>query len=314
MSAIANSMGYAKPRVLPDGSYEPGLRLIHGDAGRNLVGKAKSGLSSVWAFITSNVIKAWGWVNKTLHLSQGWNWAQTNVIKPARFVIRMVADRVGYTGGVGTGLLLVSTGVGRKILHYTIEVPAAFAAKWLGKGYRKTMDFHTDHLGGYGDWVADRMASLEKYVWGIDSTSGVVGNVTGFYIKHIAPHLHLNSILMRSARVVGTALFGISMVGLLPMFITGTILSAGVYLIAGTTIVLVGAQGYYLGTAIGSALQSVPVIAKWLGNDDTESAATATVRGVNITTLADDVAATTDRKPKHDPHVRGHNPNVRSAK
>lgn len=313
MSAITAEHLGTRHFAMPEGSYEPGLRLINGDSkpflSRTPFDLAKSGLSRFWSLITTNVAKAWGWVSKTLHLSQGWHWTQTSVIKPARFGIQMMADKMGYTGGAGAGLLLVSTGIGRKVLHYTIGVPAAFVSKWFGKGYHALTDFHHDNLGWYGKWVGDRMADAETWLLGKDATSGVVGKVTGFYTKNIAPHMDLNSIVMRTARIGGTALFGISLVGLLPLFITGSVLTASAYLVAGVTIGLTGWQSYNLGVALGS----VPRIAKWLGNDDVKAAAKATVRGVNVATLVDDVAAET-AKPAHSQHTRGHNPNVRSAK
>jgi hypothetical protein len=294
MSAITSDLGYTRSFTLPEGSYEPGLRLINGDK-PSIVEQAKSGLSTFWGWVTSNTAKAWGWVNKTLHLEAGWNWAKSHLIAPAR----AAAVKMGVGGAVGSGLLMVSTGFGRKVLHYLVGVPAGWVRAAFSKAWTATEVFFHNHLGAPGTWVADRMDDTEKYLFGPDGISGLVGRVGGFYFRHISKHTSLDSIAMRTLRVFGTGLAGMGLLAVLPLALAGTALGVGTYLVGGAVFISVAYQSYHLGYALGS----IPSVAKWLNQTTSATvtninASAATVAGVNISTLVDDMATATGKGTK----------------
>ena len=299
---------------MPAGAYEPGLRLIHGDAAPSIPEKIKTGLSSLWAWVTDHAAKSWNWVKETLHLQGAIDWTK-NAAATTWATIRSVGTALGTGGTAGAGLLVVSTSPGRKVLHYLVGVPAKFVAKWFGRGWHAVANFHADHLGTYGNWVADRMQDVEQWAFGKDGVHGVVGKVTGFYMRHVAKHMSLNSVVMRTTRLLGTMLFGVAMLNVFPLFLAGTALAVAVYVTAGVTIVASGWQGYFLGRTIGS----IPAVAQWLNDtrsssDQAAKVATSTVNGVNIATLVEDMAASTKEEAPHRSNVRAHNPNVRATK
>ena len=105
--------------------------------------------------------------------------------------------------------------------------------------------------------LANRMGDGESLMFGEDGTSGVMGSVSGFYVKHVAKHLLLDSTVMRSVRIVGTVLLGSQMVyavAALPWLLGG-------YLVATQWILAAGFaascfyQSYLLGEHVAPMLE-----------------------------------------------------------
>lgn len=275
------AMWSSKTYDLPEGSYEPGLRLMHGGAEEK-----KSPMSSFWGWVTGGLAKAWSWVKQTLHLQGAMDWTKATFMKGVGYA-RSTVSALGWSGVGGFGLLTISTKAGRMVLHYLVGVPIGGVTKGIGWSWVKTENFFSDNLGSFGTWIADRMTSVDTWLYGVDGVHGVVGTVTGWYIANIKSHLHLDSIAMRSVRLAGTMLFGVQVIAALPLLLAGSALTAVAYVVWVGLFATTCYQAWKLGHVVGSN----PSFAKWLKSTEGKSRKGGKpVTPINVSTLKDDVA------------------------
>jgi len=103
---------------------------------------------------------------------------------------------IGSVGGIGLGLLSVTTDLGRSVLSNTVGRVLGWAGGLLSWGWN-TLYSGVTRLGPIGQWVGDRMIQIEK------GAKIAAANVLTFYVKHVARHLDINGPVMKTGRAVG---------------------------------------------------------------------------------------------------------------
>lgn len=139
--------------------------------------------------------RIWDWAWEFFNLDTATVWVRTAGTWLKRQAIAF-GKFAGALGGMGLGLLAVTTDVGRSILSNTVGRVLGWAgsfAKWLWNGTYSVVT----RVPVVGQWIGDRMIQIEKM-----AKTGAV-KVLGFYAKHIAPHLDLNGRTMQVGRAVG---------------------------------------------------------------------------------------------------------------
>lgn len=286
---------------MPHEAFSPGLRYMEGGgagAAPSLFAKAKSLFSEVWGWLVQVPGRVWGWAKETLHLQPvvdktkaGWAW-----VKHASTTFLRAMGPIGMTG---IGLLVISTEGGRSAAH-TALAPVRWVGSLLGKGWTATSSFFTDHLGGFGDWMAARMGDVEEFLFGTTTLNtkpfrlGVLTRIKAFWGKHIAKHTKLNSFFMLAARVAGIALFGYKLIGLLPLLgLTGAFLTVATYLGWALLVITVVAGVFFLCERV----VSVPKVQAWLNETKEEARARRQPKPSDLSRAAAN-AATDGNRPR----------------
>jgi hypothetical protein len=178
----------------------------------------------------------WATVVDKLHLTS----AMSNYVRPAGAwtmgMARLVGGAVGWTGGIGIGLLAVSTGFGRKVIKNTVGLALKGVGKVIGKVYSMGHSVMS-HLWAPGRWI-NKMA--DKAV-GFGARTLVKGLT--FSDDHIAKHVDVNSNGMHAVKHAGTIAVGIKAAMLIPIpFLSGVVWTGtglyalGVVLMAGASL------------------------------------------------------------------------------
>jgi hypothetical protein len=219
-----------------------------------------------YAFIRRSPRVAWDWIRKTFHLDPAIEF-MASVLTWLRNQISILAAHFGTTGGMGLGLLAVSTTLGRELLAWTLK-PAVWLLSMAGSLWRKiesglvvtkpTTGFHRVR-----NWLALRMTNIREFFFGNgDDKAGVLGAVAGWFVDTIAPHLHMNSTAMVAARAAGFAMAGgraVAALALVPM--SAGALAAAQWVMGAIVVISVGANVIELGRRIwdtSSAKMSKP--------------------------------------------------------
>jgi hypothetical protein len=135
----------------------------------------------------------WAWEFFNLDTATVWirtagTWLKRQAVAFGRFA--------GALGGMGLGLLAVTTETGRSILKNTVGRVLGWFGAALSWAWDTTRSL-VSKLGAPGRWVSARMYNLES------AAKRTAVSVLTWYSKNIAPHLDLNSLTMRTGRAIG---------------------------------------------------------------------------------------------------------------
>lgn len=199
------------------------------------------------AYIRKAPRVAWDWVRRTFHLDPAVDFVRS-VLTWLRNQISILAAHFGSAGGVGLGLLAVSTSIGRQMLAFALK-PVFFALNLLGSAWTwaenalyvdETPEKPLGLISRIRNWLSERMASLREVFTGNGTTPGLIERVGAWYFNTVAPHLHLDSTAMVAARTAGLSMVTVKAVtalAFIPMsaavlgplqFILGGLLGLGV--------------------------------------------------------------------------------------
>lgn len=293
---------------MPGEMHSPGLRLIKGGGegvnAPSLFVQAKDALVAGVEWLVSAPGRFWGWLKRVLHLQPAVDKIKAAYVWGAN-ALRSLISAMGLPGLTGLGLLTVSTGPGRWLLR-VLTAPVRWVGSMLAKTWDGVENFFTGNLGGFGTWVADRMADVEEFFFGTMANGkpyklGLFGRVKSFWNQHISRHMATNSVFMRVLRVVGTALFGLQVIAALPLLgLAGSTLVYTTYAAKAVLYATVGWQSFWLGVTIGE----MPRVTEWVnkaragGRKGDAAAAAGKTTGdgrpmVDPATLRDDIKAAT---------------------
>lgn len=124
-------------------------------------------------------------------LATAWGWLADKA--------RWVGDYIGGTGGVGLGMLAITTKTGRTVTKNTLGRVWGWSKTFASWTFRITLN-GLEHLGAPGHWVADRMLDVA------DLGARAVGKAQDFYEKNLSKHFTLGSNAMTVGQLVGGSL------------------------------------------------------------------------------------------------------------
>lgn len=197
--------------------------------------------------------RIWDWAYSTFHLGAvkdvvtgvaGWFWDKATI----------VGRTIGLGGGVGLGLLSVTTELGRTILRETVGRALGWvgsAASWLWGGGKSMLR----HLGGPGNWVADRMENVEVLA------KRATYKALTFYAENIGPHFSLDSKIVQTGKVMGIWMVGLRLAAL----VTTSMITWPLY---------AGMAFYTLMTSPVRDLPGVSKVADWIAGQKPEGTKT----------------------------------------
>jgi hypothetical protein len=210
----------------------------HGDivkvAGGGLLSKVSGFFRGLWGGIKS----AWASVKKALHLDsavekvkQGWGWVKAKARAGARFL--------HLDGLIGLAMLSVSTHTGRSAIK-TVFSPLLWVGRQLGRAYVWVEEAINDgKRGTIRSWIAQRMIDGRVFFFGdADKKHGILPGFILWMAKTFGNNLLVESRTMRTARSIGTFLFGRRMAaGLIARFVT---VATASWLLPLSTLVIIG--------------------------------------------------------------------------
>lgn len=194
----------------------------------------KANFKAAWHWLKKAPGTSWEWLCKTFHLDPAVKFFQ-GCFNWLRDKIAIAAAHMGITGGIGAGLLTLSTSTGRKLLAFVLK-PIRWIASGVMKVWTKVEDMlfvekpkgqHLNWLDKARNWVSEKMASVREYFFGNGTSLGVVGKAFVWLAKHVLPVFALDHPVMQTSKIVGFGLFAfkaIGMIALLP-FAAGTLLA-----------------------------------------------------------------------------------------
>ena len=238
--------------VPPGGPAQPGLYQ-----------KVASTAGNFWTWLSEAPGRFWGWLKRTFHLQP-----LVDKVKAAAAWtvdgIRAFCKAMGFSGLSGLGLLTVTTSFGRWMIATFVVAPINWVLGRAADGWAGVSNFFANNLGGFGNWMANRMGDIEDFFWGTTTKEGLFPRIERFYREHIARHLDLGSVAMRVLRLVGTCLFGIQLIAALPLLgLVGSTLTYANYAGWGVLYLAAGWQSFFLGKAIGE----IPEVNDWINQN-----------------------------------------------
>lgn len=222
--------------------------------------RARASARKAYDYMLTLPKAAWGWMRRTFHLdpalgfvADGFRWMRTRLSAGLRYL--------GTSGGVGVGLLAISTSLGRQAIATALK-PIGWGLRLFGTAYTWVEDHlyvegETTFLAGPRQWVSEKMADARQYVTGEGrSDGGLVGKVATLIAK-VHPAFQMESLPMQVSRTAGTAIVGFKALGLLPLLALGSFAVAGQYLATAGVLGLTLFQGWGIVGRITSLVKRV---------------------------------------------------------
>jgi hypothetical protein len=164
---------------------------------------------------------AWRLANKPVELAkQSWMWIaqktnpfMTGYVRPAfgwaRAMLSRIAGVIGWQGGAGMGLVLVSTDRGRSLLDNTVGSAVRTVGRVIRWFYRKGHSA-MEHL-----WAPGRAVN-KATDWAIEGVNKGINRTKKFYNEHLERYLDVDSVQMNLTKTFGFALIGFRIAALIP--------------------------------------------------------------------------------------------------
>lgn len=145
-----------------------------------------------------------------------WGWTKAKVMA--------VFHMLGKTGALGAGMLVISTGDGRRLLNLAVT-PVRWGVSLFVKVWTKVEDVlyveePSSILDRARNFVSERMADLREFLFGSgtrENRYGFVGNLAVKALLKVGPFLELDSKTMLTTRGIGAAVLGVKLFTLVPL-------------------------------------------------------------------------------------------------